>query len=168
VAYGGYAALVTSAHPDVARCRLSAGVLFLDAAGRALLVKPTYKPGWEIPGGFVEPGESPLSGCQRELKEELGRAWPVHPHPLVVDWTTNDHGDILLFVFDGGTLDDDDVKAMVFADGEISEARFVEPAAFDQHLPPGLARRLRLAHRARAQQRGLYAEHATEAERPTG
>ncbi len=43
----------------VATPRVAAGVLFRDAAGRVLLVKPTYKDGWEIPGGYVERGESP-------------------------------------------------------------------------------------------------------------
>jgi len=31
--------------------RVAAGVLFRDAQGRVLLVKPTYKDGWDIPGG---------------------------------------------------------------------------------------------------------------------
>jgi 8-oxo-dGTP diphosphatase len=28
-----------------------------------LLVKPTYKDGWEIPGGIVEQDESPTQAC---------------------------------------------------------------------------------------------------------
>jgi hypothetical protein len=31
---------------------MSAGVLFFDEAGRLLIVEPTYKPNWEIPGGW--------------------------------------------------------------------------------------------------------------------
>jgi hypothetical protein len=37
----------------LARERMGAGVLFRDAAGQALLVEPTYKDYWEIPGGAV-------------------------------------------------------------------------------------------------------------------
>jgi 8-oxo-dGTP diphosphatase len=48
-------------------------VLFRDAAGRVLLVKPTYKNGWEIPGGYVDAGESPRAAAAREVKEELVR-----------------------------------------------------------------------------------------------
>jgi 8-oxo-dGTP diphosphatase len=57
------------AHP-----RVAAGALFCDDAGRVLLVKPTYKEGWDLPGGYVEPGETPTEACVREIKEELGSA----------------------------------------------------------------------------------------------
>lgn len=38
--------------------------------GKVLLVKPTYKKGWQFPGGAVEVGESPTAGLIREIKEE--------------------------------------------------------------------------------------------------
>lgn len=31
-----------------------------------------FKGYWDIPGGFLEPGESPENGLKRELREELG------------------------------------------------------------------------------------------------
>ena len=52
--------------------RVAAGALFFDDAGRVLLVHPTYKDTWDIPGGYVERGESPAAACRRELQEELG------------------------------------------------------------------------------------------------
>ena len=52
--------------------RVAAGALCQDAAGRVLLVEPTYKDVWELPGGMVEADESPLAACRRELREELG------------------------------------------------------------------------------------------------
>jgi ADP-ribose pyrophosphatase YjhB (NUDIX family) len=147
----------------IATPRVAAGALFVDAAGRVLLVKPTYKRGWDIPGGYVTPGESPLAACRRELTEELGRAWPVQPQPLVVDWApAKGEGDKILFVFDGGILPDGALETATFADGEISDARLVAPRKFDDYLPDRLARRLRLALQAREQHRTIYAEHGTE------
>ncbi len=43
--------------------------------GRVLLVKRAVEPfknHWDIPGGFLEPGEHPLDGMLREVKEETG------------------------------------------------------------------------------------------------
>src|SRR3954470_1894600 len=50
----------------------SAGALVRDRQGRLLILKPTYKRGWTIPGGVVEIGESPWEACRREAKEECG------------------------------------------------------------------------------------------------
>ena len=49
--------------PPMATPRVAAGALIRAPAGRILLVTPTYKDGWEIPGGYVEPGESPAAAC---------------------------------------------------------------------------------------------------------
>ena len=52
--------------------RMGSGALIRDPAGRVLLVEPTYKATWEIPGGNVERDEAPRAACARELREELG------------------------------------------------------------------------------------------------
>src|SRR5207245_11066365 len=52
---------------------VSAGALIFDRKGRLLILKPTYKTGWTIPGGVMEAdGESPWQACQREVREECG------------------------------------------------------------------------------------------------
>ncbi|GAA1573100.1 MULTISPECIES: NUDIX hydrolase [Kribbella] len=105
------------------RKRAAAGVLFRSADGRVLLVEPSYKPNWELPGGVVEAGEAPWDGAVRELDEELGTDRPVG-RLLVVDHVQAYDGrpDGMLFVFDGGVLDDADVADFVFRDGEILSA----------------------------------------------
>ena len=55
------------------RVPVSAGALLHDGTGRILVLKPTYKSGWTVPGGQVEEdGESPWEGCRREVAEETG------------------------------------------------------------------------------------------------
>ena len=50
-----------------------AHVLAIDAAGRVLVVRTTYLgPGWMLPGGRVERGETPHGAAARETKEETG------------------------------------------------------------------------------------------------
>ena len=129
-----------------ARKRVSADVLLRDEAGRVLLVKPTYKPGWDLPGGMAEANEAPDDAARRELKEELGLDVTLHGL-LVVDWVPP-HGpwdDQLAFIFDGGVLYAGQTTALRPRDGELSTTAFVSPLEAARLLGDRLARRLRAA-----------------------
>ena len=84
------------------RKRVAAEVLIHGTAGHLLLVDPSYKPGWDVPGGMAEANEPPLHAARRELHEELGLTLD-RMALLCVDWVAP-HGpwdDLLVFVFDG-------------------------------------------------------------------
>lgn len=143
----------------MARPRVAAGVLFFDDADRVLVVRPSYKPGWDIPGGYVEPGESPKQACVREVKEELGITPPIGGL-LVVDWAPHPHeGDKMLFIFDGGVLAAEHQSGIRPDLGEIAEWRFEAADSFEELMPARLSRRLSTAMNARRDGHGAYAEH---------
>lgn len=127
---------------------VAAGALVTSADGRVLVVRPTYKPGWEIPGGCVEDGESARDACARELLEELGIPLPVG-RLLVLEHQTaqDDKGDSLMLVYDVTVAADP--ERLRLASEELAEARFVAPDALSEHLPLRQARRLTAAVRAK-------------------
>ncbi|HWD06711.1 MAG TPA: NUDIX hydrolase [Amycolatopsis sp.] len=49
---------------------MSAGTLIRDEVGRVLLVEPSYKKHWDIPGGACEEGEPPWRTARRERAED--------------------------------------------------------------------------------------------------
>jgi ADP-ribose pyrophosphatase YjhB (NUDIX family) len=118
--------------PDVAsqawtlpRIPASAGALIRDGAGRILIVNPTYKPHWTIPGGQIEAdGESPWEACQRETREECGLE--LRGGRLAcVDFLTRkpDRDGGMRFLFDCGVLEDAELAAISLQPEELSEYR---------------------------------------------
>ncbi|GAA2305112.1 NUDIX hydrolase [Nonomuraea roseoviolacea subsp. roseoviolacea] len=139
--------------------RAAAGALFFDAEGRVMLVQPAYKEQREIPGGHVEPGETPYQACVREVREELGIE-PAIGRLLVVDWAPHpEQGDKILFVFDGGELDADTLRRITFADGELSAYAFHPADELEDLLIGRLARRVRAALTAWELGETVYLEH---------
>src|SRR5215467_6859181 len=58
---------------DLPAIPAAAGAMIFDDRGRLLILKPTYKSGWTVPGGVMEAdGETPWQACQREVREETG------------------------------------------------------------------------------------------------
>ncbi|MGH4033202.1 NUDIX domain-containing protein [Actinomycetota bacterium Odt1-20B] len=147
----------------MARPRMAAGALFFDEHGHVMLLEPTYKDYRDIPGGYVETGESPLQACVREVHEELGIA-PGIGRLLVVDWAPSpSEGDKVLYLFDGGTLADQ-VRAQIrLQASEIKAYEFHPVGAVDDLTIPRLARRIRAAAVARDEGAVAYLEHGLQA-----
>jgi 8-oxo-dGTP diphosphatase len=114
---------------QVPRIPASAGALLFDERGRLLVLKPTYKRGWTIPGGQLEAdGETPWQACRRETREECGieieRGWLVCVDFRPAKDARRPGG--LRFVFHCGVLGDDQHRRISLQEEEIREHRFVD------------------------------------------
>jgi 8-oxo-dGTP diphosphatase len=138
---------------------VSAGALIFDSTGRLLILKPTYKTGWTLPGGVMEAdGETPWDACRREVREECGievgtgrlactdfrPARPGRPGGL-------------RFLFDCGTADDAALAAITLQPEEIAEYRLASLDTALTLLRPALRRRVGAATRHR--RRFVYLEN---------
>jgi 8-oxo-dGTP diphosphatase len=141
------------------RKRMAAGVLLRDGAGRVLLVEPTYKDYWELPGGAVEADESPYDAAIREVTEELGIV--VAPgRMLVVDWVPPlaDRTEGVVIVYDGGTVEPGLTTRIRLNRGELRSWAWSTLPEADTRLSPLLARRVRAAVRAAVDRATTYLE----------
>lgn len=129
-----------------ARPRLASGALFIE--GRSIfLVRKTYGNRWDIPGGYVDRGESPAAACEREICEELGLERIVH-RLLVHDWAPNDsEGGKLLYVFDCGRIGNDENRIHL-EKSEIEKTEWVAIDEISDYVIPRLSRRLTSAYHA--------------------
>ena len=114
--------------PGPPRIPASAGALIRDPDGRLLILKPTYKKGWTIPGGQIDPGgESPWDACRRETEEECGLI--VERGRLVcVDFLTpkpSRPGGVR-FLFDCGTFSHASLADVRLQEAEIEDHRLAE------------------------------------------
>lgn len=119
---------------------LGVRVAVFDERGHVLLVRHRYMPGWYLPGGAVDPGESAPEAALRELSEEAGLAG--RGDPLLVGLYRNlreggrDH--VALYRIDGFER-----QAHALAPNrEIAEARFFSPASLPEGTTPATLRRL--------------------------
>ncbi|MGW2410867.1 NUDIX domain-containing protein [Streptomyces tubercidicus] len=152
----------------MARPRMASGALFFDEQGRVMMLEPTYKNYWEIPGGYVEAGESPLQACVREVREELGIS-PEIGRLLAVDWAPNpSEGDKVLYLFDCGVLPTELRERIQLQAAEIGAYDFHPLDAVAGLTIPRLARRIEAAAAARDVGRVAYLEHGYDVERCNG
>lgn len=103
----------------------SAGALIFDRKGRLLILKPTYKTGWTIPGGVMEAdGETPWEACRREVREECGIEI-TGGRLACMDFRRPKPGRAggIRFLFDCGPVGEADLAGIVVQPEEISEYR---------------------------------------------
>jgi 8-oxo-dGTP diphosphatase len=129
--------------------QVSAGALIFDRVGRLLILEPTYKTGWTIPGGVMEAdGETPWDACRREVREECGievrsgRLACTDFHP-----GRPGHPGGIRFLFDCGPVDDAALAAIKLQPEEIAEYRLVPPVTALALLRPAIRRRVQAVSR---------------------
>lgn len=132
------------------RIPASSGALIFDAQGRLLIVNPTYKAHWSIPGGIMEAdGETPWEACRREVREEVGLSVDdgrlvavdfLRPKPSRPGKPAKAGG--LRFLFDCGVMDERTLASIVVQESELSEHRLVTAAQALELLSGPLRRRV--------------------------
>jgi ADP-ribose pyrophosphatase YjhB (NUDIX family) len=119
---------------------LGVRAIVIDEQKRVLLVRHTYIPGWHLPGGGVERGETLLAALARELAEEGNIVLEEEPrlHGMFFNKAISPRDHVAVYVVTRFRQSGPHV-----GDREIAEARFFELDA----LPEGVSRatRARLA-----------------------
>ncbi len=110
-----------------------------DEAGRLFLVRHSYVPGWHLPGGGIERGETALEALAKEMREE-GNLVPGAPPRLVhvyFNRQTSRRDHVLLYRCEGVTQ-----SAPRLKDREIVEASFFALDALPADTTAATRRRL--------------------------
>jgi len=143
--------------------RMAAGALFLNQHGEVLILKPTYREDWLVPGGVVERNESPHQACQREILEELGLDCAIH-QLLCVEYKLpqGPRTESVQFIFYGSILSKREIETITLQADEIAAYRFCRREEAFSLLNPHLAGRLTFALLALEQGRTIYLKDQVE------
>ncbi|WP_420079282.1 NUDIX domain-containing protein [Streptomyces sp. JL4002] len=138
----------------IARATSYACLYFTDTRGRPVQLKAAYSTEtWQWPGGNMDPGETPWECAVRECLEETGIVFRGGRKLLVVqfigrsahDWPTNHIG----FVFDGGTLTDEEIAGIVLDPAEHTAFRVRTVGEWREVMTPRTFARLGAVDEAR-------------------
>lgn len=156
--------MVNVAHlQTLARKRCASGALFLED-GQVLLVKPSYKGGWGIPGGNVDTLESPIDACMRECLEELGIEVELD-YLAIVDWVEEPAPggfDSFQIIFIGKPLNDRQKQAITLPADELLEWGYFTFEDALQLLSPRVAPRVKIIFEHLDIRQTLYAENGVK------
>jgi 8-oxo-dGTP pyrophosphatase MutT (NUDIX family) len=110
--------------------------ILITKQGQVLLVRQTYMPGWFMPGGAIQRGETLEQAARREAREEvgaeLGSLRLLGTYSNFKEWKS-DHNVVFAA---------EDVTFTAVQDHEVAEARFFSLDDLPKALWPGHRRRL--------------------------
>ena len=136
--------------------------LVRDAEGRVMLCQLSYKKFWDLPGGVVDPYESPAHALVREIAEELGATATI-TGLRVVSWLPPWRGwdDAMLYLFDVEL--DRPAGEFALQRKEIAGIHFVGLDELDDHVAAYTAKVIRRAVTAIENgESGVYLENGDE------
>ncbi|TFF20854.1 NUDIX domain-containing protein [Jiella endophytica] len=110
-----------------------------DGEGRIFLVRHTYLPGWYMPGGGVDPGETIEEALHRECAEEgnLRLAAPPELFAVYYNRAASKHDHVVFYRCDGVTQTEPKRP-----DREIAESGFFAPDDLPQGITDATRRRI--------------------------
>ncbi|MGW7314595.1 NUDIX domain-containing protein [Streptomyces sp. NPDC054865] len=147
----------------IARATSYACLYFTDAAGRPVQLRAVHAyEEWQWPGGNMDPGETPWQCAVRECLEETGIVFDGPTRLLGTHfighqgeaWPANHIG----FVFDGGTLTDEQIAAIVLDPAEHREVGVRSVEEWEGLMTPVNFGRLQEIDAARREGRVAYME----------
>lgn len=145
------------------KTRTIAQALVRDDAGGVMLCELSYKRFWDLPGGVVDPHESPADALVRELAEELGVTATI-TGLRAVSWLPPWRGwdDAMLYVFEVRL--DRGVGDFTLQRKEIAGIHHVQPDDLDAHVAAYTAKVIRQA--ITAAEAGLFGVYLENGEPP--
>lgn len=118
---------------------LGVRAVVLDDEGRVFLVRHTYTPGWHLPGGGVEVGETLEAALAKELREEgcIRLTGPAMLHGMFFNRAMSRRDHVAVFVAREFV-----VESLKQPDLEIAESGFFPLDALPEGTTAGTRRRL--------------------------
>jgi len=146
---------------DLPKRHMSAGSLIFNSKQEMLIVKPSYKNYWQIPGGHSDAGETLRETAARETFEEIGIHVTITAMLCVnMNPAKGPVPDNIQSVFDAGILSDDQISQIHLQNEEIVEYMFLPVAQAMPKLGPPHQRIVGQAIRARELGTCFYLEDA--------
>jgi 8-oxo-dGTP diphosphatase len=140
------------------RKNAGSSVLIFNSKNELLLVKPSYKEGWLLPGGAINEKESPTEACFREVYEEL-RLKLKDIKFISVDYIRYEDEEGFRFVFYAGVLSEEEILQIKLPETELTDFKFVRIEELHKYLNIKLKNRIPKSVEAVRKNISIYLEN---------